>query len=260
MYLRTIYGKLMAGHSQFKNIMHRKGAQDAKRAKLFTKILREITVAAKLGGPEMENNPRLRSAMILARNANLPKDRILNAINKATNANDLEQYDEMRYEGYGPGNLAIIVEALTDNRNRTASEVRSAFTKHGGNLGENGSVSFMFKRIGLIIYPESVGSFEQVFEATVEASGDDCVQINGVYEINCDPEDLNEVREALEKKLGTAENVSITWKPNSIQLASLEDGEKLIKLIDALEDCDDVQNVIGNFEFSQELLDKIKND
>lgn len=249
----------MAGHSKFKNIMHRKGAQDAKRAKQFTKILREVTVAAKEGGSDAEHNPRLRVAMVAARDANLPKDRIMAAIQKATSSTDGENYEEIRYEGYAPGNIALIVEALTDNRNRTASDVRSSFTKFGGHLGETGSVGFMFKRIGSITYPAAAASSDAIFEATVEAGGDDCVSEDGVHEIICAPESLNQVRESLEKKFGTPENASITWKPNSTQMLSMEDGEKLMKLLDALEDCDDVQNVIGNFELPPELLQKLKN-
>ena len=250
---------LMAGHSQFKNIMHRKGAQDAKRAKLFTKILREVTVSAKTGGADAEHNPRLRSAIVAARNANVPKDKIQAAIAKATSAQEGDNFEEIRYEGYGPGSIAIIVEALTDNRNRTASEVRSAFTKHGGSLGENGSVSFMFKRIGLIIYPDSVASFDEIFEATVEAGGEDCSLNNSMYEIVSEPDNLNMVREVLEKKFGSAESARITWKPNNVRVVTNEEGEKLLKFLDALDDCDDVQNVIGNFEFSQELVNSVKN-
>jgi YebC/PmpR family DNA-binding regulatory protein len=248
----------MAGHSQFKNIMHRKGAQDAKRAKLFTKILREVSVAAKIGGAEPENNPRLRSAIIAARDANMPKDKVQNAITKATSAHDTDNYEEMRYEGYGPASTAIIVEALTDNRNRTASEVRSAFTKHGGNLGETGSVAFMFKKIGLITYPESAGNFDTFFEATIEAGGDDCILSNGSFEIICEPDAVNSVREILEKKFDQPQSAGITWRPHETKIVSVEEGEKLLKFLDALEDCEDVQNIIGNFEFPEELINKLK--
>lgn len=247
----------MAGHSKFKNIMHRKGAQDAKRAKLFTKLIREIGVAAKLGGGEAENNPRLRSALIAAREANLPKDRIQNAIAKATSSQDTDNYEEMRYEGYAPGGTAIIVEALTDNRNRTASEVRAAFSKHGGNLGETGSVSFMFTRMGVISFPAERGDADTFFEATIEAGGDDCIADDDVYEILCAPESLHQVREVLEKKFDQPKSAEIAWRPNNTQMVSVEEGEKLLKLLDALDDCDDVQKVIGNFEFPEELLKKL---
>lgn len=248
----------MAGHSQFKNIMHRKNAQDAKRAKLFTKILREVTVAAK-SNPDSEHNPRLRAAMIAARTANIPKDRIQTAVAKATNAADNANYEEIRYEGYGPGGIALIVEALTDNRNRTASEVRAAFTKFGGQLGETGSVSFMFKRVGAIIYPISTGSSDAFLEAAIEAGGNDCFSKEDYHEIICEPESLHEVREILEKKFGTPESAVMTWKPNTIQAVENEVGEKLLKLIDTLEDCDDVQNVVGNYELTQELADRLYN-
>lgn len=248
----------MAGHSQFKNIMHRKGAQDAKRAKLFTKILREVMVAAKIG-PDPDHNPRLRSAIAAAREANIPKDRITAAITKATSAGGGDNFEEIRYEGYGPGSIALIVEALTDNRNRTASEVRSAFTKFGGQLGETGSVSYMFKRIGLITYPITTGSADKFLEATIEANGNDCVS-EEMHEIICEPELLQEVRTTLEKQFGEPTSAIITWKPNSVQGISEADGEKLLKLLDALDDCDDVQNVIGNFVLPESLLNKLKND
>lgn len=248
----------MAGHSQFKNIMHRKGAQDAKRAKLFTKILREVMVAAKIG-PDPDHNPRLRSAMAAAREANLPKDRISAAITKATSACGGENFEEMRYEGYGPGSIALIVEALTDNRNRTASEVRSAFSKFGGQLGETGSVSYMFKRVGLITYPLHTGSPDKFLEATIEANGNDCVS-EEMHEIICEPELLQEVRENLEQQFGEPTSATITWKPNSVQVVSDNDGERLLKLLDALDDCDDVQNVVGNFALPDTLLSKLKSE
>ncbi len=249
----------MAGHSQFKNIMHRKGAQDAKRAKIFTKVLREITVSAK-AGPDPEHNPRLRNAMQAARTLNIPKDRVQNAMLKVTNPAENDHFDEMRYEGYGPGNVALIVEALTDNRNRTASEVRSAFTKFGGNLGETGSVGFMFKRIGLIVYTKDKGNFDQFFEATVEANGNDCVEEEDHFEIVTEPELLHAVQVELEKRFGHPEEAHITWKPSILQAVDVETGEKLLKLIDVLEDCDDVQKVIGNFILPEELIAKHKHD
>lgn len=249
----------MAGHSKFKNIMHRKGAQDAKRAKLFTKIVREVTVAAKEAGADPDHNPRLRMAIQSAKEANIPKDRLQQAIQKAVNPAEGENYEEIRYEGYGPGNTALIVEALTDNRNRTASDVRSTFTKHGGQMGESGSVGYLFKKVGMIVYPESTASSDAIFEATVEAGGDDCLLEDGLHEIICAPESFHQVRAKLEEKFGSPESASITWKPNSTQMLTVENGEKLLKLLDALEDCDDVQNVIGNFELPEELMQKLKN-
>lgn len=246
----------MAGHSQFKNIMHRKGAQDAKRAKIFTKILREVLVSAKSGG-DPDHNPRLRSALIAARNANVPKDKIAAAITKATSPGDNENFEEIRYEGYGPGTVAIIVEALTDNRNRTASEVRSSFSKYGGNLGEAGSVNFMFRRVGMIVYPAAAGTPDEFLEATIEAGGNDCQSDENTHEVTCDPDMLAEVRDYFEKKYGTSESATLTWIPNTMQAVSVEQGETLLKMIDMLEDCDDVQNVIGNFQLPDELLEKL---
>lgn len=249
----------MAGHSQFKNIMHRKGAQDKKRSKLFTRLLREILVAAKIS-PDPEHNPRLRTAILAAREANVPKDKIQNTITKANNPIEGDNFEEIRYEGYAPGGIAIIVEALTDNRNRTASEVRSSFTKFGGQLGETGSVSFLFKHIGSIFYPTSVGSFEQIFDATIEAGADDCLNDSDNYEIICSIENFHNVRDFLDKKFGAASSAEVIWKPNATQLLSVEEGEKLLKMLDALDDCDDVQNVFGNFELPPALLQKLKND
>ncbi|MCE2991547.1 MAG: YebC/PmpR family DNA-binding transcriptional regulator [Candidatus Jidaibacter sp.] len=249
----------MAGHSQFKNIMHRKGAQDAKRAKMFTKLLREVMVAAK-SGPDPDSNSRLRTAMYAARAANVPKDRITAAVNKASNPAEGDNFEEIRYEGYGTAGIAIIVEALTDNRNRTASEVRSSFTKYGGNLGESGSVSFMFTRVGSISYPASVGSADELFEAVIEAGAEDCESDEYQHQIYCEPDQLNNVREFLEGKFGMPESANLTWKPNTLQMLSVEEGEKLLKMLDALEDCDDVQNVIGNFQLPDELLTKLAKD
>lgn len=249
----------MAGHSQFKNIMHRKGAQDAKRAKMFTKLLREVMVAAKIG-PDPESNPRLRTALAAARSANVPKDRITGAVSKASNPAEGENFEEIRYEGYGTGGIAIIVEALTDNRNRTAAEVRSSFTKYGGNLGESGSVSFMFTKVGAITYPASAGSADAFFEATLEAGANDCQSDEYQHEIYCNPDDLNSVREFFEAKFGMPESANLTWKPNTLQMLSVDEGERLLKMLDALEDCDDVQNVIGNFQLPDELLQKLAKD
>lgn len=248
----------MAGHSKYKNIMHRKNAQDSKRAKLFTKIIREVSVAAK-SSPDPEHNPRLRTALIAARGANIPKDRITTAIANASSTTDLSNFEEIRYEGYGAGGIAIIVEALTDNRNRTASEVRAAFTKFGGQLGETGSVSFMFKRIGFIVYPSSVGSADTVLEATIEGGGDDCLTSEDSHEIVTSPDSLAEVRDFLESKFGAPEVAEITWKPVNTQILKDEEAEKLMKMIDVLEDLDDVQKVIGNFELSESFLQKVSN-
>lgn len=249
----------MAGHSKFKNIMHRKGAQDIRRAKLFTKILREVSVAAKEAGADPDHNPRLRLAIVTARDANIPKDRVNQAIVKATTTSEADNFEELRYEGYAPGNIALIVEALTDNRNRTASDVRSAFTKFGGHMGETGSVGFLFKKLGAITYPESVAGSDAIFEATVEAGGDDCILEDGNHEIYCAPESFHEVKKNLEDKFGPPQSAGIIWKPNSVHMLSVEDGEKLLKLLDALEDCEDVQNVTGNFDLPADLLQKLKN-
>ena len=240
----------MAGHSQFKNIMYRKGAQDAKRAKLFSKLIKEVTVAAKSGLPDPEQNPRLRSAIQAARDANMPKDNIDRAIKKVIGGDEDTNYDEVRYEGYGPGGVAIIVEALTDNRNRTASDVRSAFTKHGGSLGETGSVGFMFDRVGLIQYAADAHSADQVFEAATEAGADDVESASSGHEIFCAPDDLNTVREALEDSLGKAEAARLDWRPqNTVQLDE-QSAQTLFKLLDDLDDSDDVQRVAANCEIS----------
>ena len=240
----------MAGHSQFKNIMHRKGAQDAKRAKIFTKVLREVSVAVKEAGAEPEHNPRLRAAIATAKAANLPKDRIIAAVEKASNPASADNFEEMRYEGYSPGGAAIIVEALTDNRNRTAAEVRAAFTKFGGRLGETGSVSFMFRRVGVLLYSKAAGLEDQFFEATIESGASDCHSNDDGHEIICEPGAFHEVRDFFEKKFGEALSSALTWKPNSLHKIGSEDALKLEKMMDALEDCDDVQNVIGNFEIA----------
>ncbi len=238
--------------------MHRKGAQDKKRAKIFTKLVREIMVAAKQGAdPEM--NSRLRGAIHAARVANVPKDRIMSAINKATNPTEADNLEEVRYEGYGPGGSAIIVEALTDNRNRTASEVRSSFTKHGGNLGETGSVNFMFMKLGIITYAADTASLEQMIESALENGALDCILSDEAYEISTEPENLHQIVEAFDKQFGPAISAELTWKPNIQHPTSIEDGEKLVKMLDALEDCDDVQNVFGNFILPDELINKLNN-
>lgn len=247
----------MAGHSKFKNIMHRKGAQDAKRAKMFTKVQREITVAAKMGGADAASNPRLRSAMIAARAVNMPNDRIKRAIESATGAGGSDDYVEMRYEGYGPGGVAVIVDALTDNRNRTAGEVRMAFSKYGGNLGETNSVSFMFDRVGCITYPASVASADAMFEAAVEAGADDCQSNAESHEIYTSVTELAAVRDALEARFGEAQSAALLWKPNVSAQIDEDAARSMMKMIDVLEDNDDVQAVTTNFEISDEIMERL---
>ena len=250
----------MAGHSQFKNIMHRKGAQDAKRAKIFTKLLREITTAARSGLPDPAANPRLRAAVIAAREANMSKDTVERAIKRATGGEEGASYEEMRYEGYGPGGVAIIVEALTDNRNRTASDVRSIFSKHGGNLGESGSVAFMFDRVGELRYALSAASADDMLEKAIEAGADDVNTTEGEgggHEIVCAQENFSAVREALEKSVGAPRSARIVWRPKSGTPVEGETAQTLIKMIEALDDNDDVQTVTANFEVSDETLARL---
>ncbi|WP_181706651.1 YebC/PmpR family DNA-binding transcriptional regulator [Chthonobacter rhizosphaerae] len=246
----------MAGHSQFKNIMHRKGAQDAKRSKIFSKLAREITVAAKMGGADPNMNARLRLAIQNARAENMPKDNVERAIKKAAGA-DTDNYDEVRYEGYGPGGVAVIVEALTDNRNRTASAVRSYFTKSGGALGETGSVAFMFDRVGQITCKADVGTADAVLEAAIEAGADDVESSDEAHVIICAFESLGDVAKALEAALGPAESVKSVWRPKTGTSLDEEKAQSLMKLIDTLEDDDDVQNVYSNFEVSDDVLAKL---
>ena len=246
----------MAGHSQFKNIMHRKGKQDSVRSKMFSKLAREITVAAKTGMPDPNMNPRLRLAIQNAKAQSMPKDNIERAIKKAA-GNDGENYDEVRYEGYGPGGVAVIVEALTDNRNRTASNVRSIFTKAGGALGETGSVSFSFDRVGEITYKLAVGDADKVMEAAIEAGAEDVETDEDGHTIYCGFEDIGEVSKALEATLGEAETVKAVWKPQNSIPVDEEKAESLMKLIGNLEDDDDVQNVYSNFEVSDEVMAKL---
>jgi len=246
----------MAGHSQFKNIMHRKGKQDSVRSKMFSKLAREITVAAKAGLPDPTMNARLRLAIQNAKAQSMPKDNIERAIKKASGAEG-ENYDEVRYEGYGPGGVAVIVEALTDNRNRTASNVRSLFTKAGGALGETGSVSFSFDRVGEITYKASVGDADKVMEAAIEAGAEDVESNEDGHTIYCGFEDTNEVAKALEAVLGEAETVKSVWKPQNTIPVDEEKAQSLMKLIDNLEDDDDVQNVYSNFEVSDEVMAKL---
>ncbi|HBT44198.1 MAG TPA: YebC/PmpR family DNA-binding transcriptional regulator [Rhodospirillaceae bacterium] len=245
----------MAGHSQFKNIMHRKGRQDAKRAKVFAKLGREVTVAAR-NGPDPNFNAALRLAVANAKALNMPNDVINRAIQKAQGS-DAENYEEIRYEGYGPGGVAVIVEALSDNRNRTASEVRTAFSKNGGNLGETGSVAFMFDRVGQITYPAAVAGAEAMFEGALEAGAEDVESDDENHTITCQPDDFAAVRDALEERFGEPEEARLAWKPqNSI---SVDEGtaQTLLKLIDALEDNDDVQRVAANFEVDDEIMERL---
>jgi YebC/PmpR family DNA-binding regulatory protein len=247
----------MAGHSQFKNIMHKKGKQDAIRSKLFSKLAREITVAAKLGLPDPGMNARLRAAVIAARAENMPKDNIERAIKKASSA-DTETYDEVRYEGYAPGGVAVIVEALTDNRNRTAGEVRSYFTKAGGSLAETGAVSFMFDRVGLIVFDHKVADEDAMLEAAIEAGADDVVSGSEEHEVITSVSALSDAQKALEAKFGEPRKASIVWRPQNTIAVDDEAGEKILRLIGALEDNDDVQTVTANFEVSEALLEKLE--
>ncbi|MBW7055782.1 YebC/PmpR family DNA-binding transcriptional regulator [Paracoccus bogoriensis] len=247
----------MAGHSKWANIQHRKGRQDAARSKLFSKLAKEITVAAKMGDPDPEKNPRLRLAVKEAKSKSVPKEVIERAIRKSQGG-DAENYEEIRYEGYGPNGIALVVEAMTDNRNRTASNVRSYFTKAGGDLGQTGSVSFMFDRVGEIMYPLSVGDADTVMMAAIEAGADDVSTDDEGHWIYCADTALNDVSTALENTLGESEMAKLIWKPRSpTEITDLETAQKLMKLIDMLEDDDDVQNVTGNFDLSSELAAKM---
>jgi YebC/PmpR family DNA-binding regulatory protein len=243
----------MAGHSKWANIQHRKGRQDAVRSKLFSKLAKEITVAAKLGDPDPEKNPRLRMAVKEAKSVSVPKDVIDRAIKKSQGG-DADSYDEIRYEGYGPGGVAVIVEAMTDNRNRTASTVRSTFAKCGGNLGETGSVSFMFERKGQVTYHVSIGDEDTVMMAALEAGAEDVESSEDGHAIFCADTDLNEVSSALEAQLGESESAKLIWLPQTTTELDLEGMEKLMKLIDTLEDDEDVQRVTANFEVSDEVM------
>ena len=246
----------MAGHSKFKNIMHRKGAQDKKRSSMFSKLSREITVAAKMGMPDPDMNPRLRLAINAAKAQSMPKDNIQRAIDKAVGG-DTDNYEEIRYEGYGPGGTAIIVEALTDNRNRTATNVRTAFAKNGGNLGSSGAVAHGFDRLGLITYPASAGDAEAIFEAALEAGAEDVSSTEDEHEIWTAMDALHEVAKALEASLGPAEGAKLAWKPTTTVEVDESNAATLLKLVDALEDDDDVQTVWGNYEVSDEVMEKL---
>ncbi|SHM42731.1 YebC/PmpR family DNA-binding transcriptional regulator [Roseibium suaedae] len=243
----------MAGHSQFKNIMHRKGRQDAIRSKIFSKLSKEITVAAKVGGPDIDGNPRLRLAVQNARAQSMPKDNIQRAINKSQSGDD-DNYEEIRYEGYGPAGVAIVVEALTDNRNRSASNIRSYFTKCGGSLGETNSVAFMFDRVGEITYKPEIGDADAVLEAAIEAGADDVQTDENGHTIYTAFEDLNDVSKGLEAAFGEAESVKIIWKPQNLTPVDNEKAQTVIKLLDMLEEDDDVQNVYANCDIDAEAL------
>jgi YebC/PmpR family DNA-binding regulatory protein len=246
----------MAGHSQFKNIMHRKGRQDAAKSKLFGKLAREITVSAKIGLPDPAMNPRLRAAIIAARVENMPKDNIERAIKKAQGG-DAETYDEIRYEGYGPGGVAIIVEVLTDNRNRAASDVRSTFTKNGGNLAETGAVSFMFDRVGIIEYAATAASADAMLEAAIDAGADDVVSSESGHEIYASQDSFRDVARALEAKFGEPRKAALVWRPQNTVSVDDDNGERLLRLIETLNEHDDVQNVYANFEVSDALVAKM---
>ncbi|CTQ47135.1 YebC/PmpR family DNA-binding transcriptional regulator [Roseibium aggregatum] len=243
----------MAGHSKFKNIMHRKGRQDAARSKMFSKLSKEITVAAKMGDPDPDANPRLRLAVQNAKAQSMPKENIQRAINKSQSGDD-DNYEEVRYEGYGPAGVAVVVEALTDNRNRSASNIRSYFTKCGGSLGETGSVSFMFDRVGEIIYKPEAGEADAVLEAAIEAGAEDVQSDESGHTIYTAFEDLNDVSSALEQALGEADSTKIIWKPQNLTPVNADKAQTMMKLIDMLEDDDDVQNVYSNFDVDEETM------
>jgi YebC/PmpR family DNA-binding regulatory protein len=243
----------MAGHSQFKNIMHRKGRQDAAKARLFTRLTKEVQAAARQGLPDPTSNPRLRMAIQAARAANVPKDNIERAIKRAAGP-DGETFEEIRYEGYGPGGVALIVEALTDNRNRTAADIRAAFTRNGGTLGETNSVSFQFDRVGQIRFPATAATPETVLDAAIEAGAEDVASDADGHDVVCAPDQLNTVREALEARLGSAEQAILAWRPQANVPVDDERAETLLKLLEALNDSDDVQRVSGNYEVSEAAL------
>ena len=246
----------MAGHSKFANIKHRKGAQDKKRAKIFSRLSKEITIAAKMGLPDPDANPRLRTAIAAARAQNMPKDNIERAIKKSADAGG-DNFEEVRYEGFGPGGIGIIVETLTDNRNRTAGDVRATFSKNGGNMGETGSVSFMFDRCGAIGYPPEAADADSVFEAAIEAGAEDVSSTEDGHEIICAMEDLHQVAASLEEKLGPPPSAGIVWRPQNDIAVEEDAAEKVLKLMEALDDIDDVQNVYANFDISEEVMEKL---
>ncbi|MEZ5691782.1 MAG: YebC/PmpR family DNA-binding transcriptional regulator [Rickettsiales bacterium] len=247
----------MAGHSQFKNIMYRKGAQDAKRGKLFTKIGREIISACKVGNPDPASNPRLRSAISWARSENMPRDRIEAAIKRGSGDVDTDNFESVRYEGYGVGGIAIIVEALTDNRNRTAPDIRAAFSKFGGTMGESGSVSFMFDYIGRIVYKAEIATQDGMFEAAIEVGADNCEFDDNTHIISCALEQFGQVRDGLENRFGEPESAKMIWQPKNTVSVDEEQARTLLKMIDLLDDNDDVQEVFSNFEISDDILQRI---
>jgi YebC/PmpR family DNA-binding regulatory protein len=247
----------MAGHSKFKNIMHRKGAQDKKRARQFAKLSREITVAAKMGSPDPDMNPRLRLAISAAKSQSMPKDNIERAVSKSQ-AVDSENYEEMRYEGFGSGGIAIIVEVLTDNKNRSAADIRSIFTKSGGNLGESGSVNYMFDRLGLIVFAADIADADAVFEAALEAGAEDVSSDDEVHEIYCDGANLHAVTQELEKTLGETQSAKLMWRAKDPLDLDKGGAEKILKLLDTLEDHDDVQEVFGSFNVPDEVMEQLE--
>lgn len=247
----------MAGHSQFKNIMYRKGAQDKKRAGLFAKLGRELTVAARLGGGDPDSNHRLRAAIVAAKAGNMPKDNVERAIKKGAGGGEGDDYEDIRYEGYGPGGVAVIIETLTDNRNRTASEVRTAFSKHGGNLAETGAVSFMFDRVGEIAFPAEAADGEAMFEAALEAGASDVDSSDGGHVITCEPDDLHSVAGELEKQFGEPEAVKLAWRPQNTVPVDEGAAGTLLKLLDVLDDNDDVQVVSANFEIDDDVISRL---
>jgi YebC/PmpR family DNA-binding regulatory protein len=247
----------MAGHSKFKSIRHRKEAQDKKRSKIFSRLIREVIVAAKSGLPDPEKNPRLRAAVLAARDANMPKENVERAIAKVAGGGEETNYEEIRYEGFGPGGVAVIVDAMTDNRNRTAAEIRAIFNKNGGNLGETNSVSYMFERAGVIRYPAAVASADAMLEAAIEAGAQDVVSSAEGHEVFCAPDDFHAAREALLARFGKPESAELVWRPLSTVAVDEEAAAALFKLIDQLDDCDDVQSVSANFEVSDEALERL---
>ncbi len=247
----------MAGHSQFKNIMHRKGKQDKKRAKVFSKLIREITVATRSGMPDPDKNPRLRGAISAARAANMPKDTIERAIKRGSGDEDGVNYEEIRYEGFGPGGISVIVEALTDNRNRTAPEIRAAFTKYGGNLGETGSVSYLFDHMGAISYATDAGDADTMFEAALEAGAGDVNSTEDGHEITCGIDEFNDVRDALEARFGDPREAGLIWRPQNLIAVEEGSASSLVKLIDVLDDNDDVQTVFANYDIPEDVMAKL---
>lgn len=247
----------MAGHSQFKNIMYRKGAQDKKRAGLFAKLGRELSVAAKMGGADPDANHRLRAAIVAAKAGNMPKDNVDRAIKKGAGGGEGDDYEDIRYEGYGPGGVAVIIETLTDNRNRTASEVRTAFSKHGGNMAESGAVSFMFDRLGEIVFPAAAADAEAMFDAALEAGASDVVSDDSGHAITCEPDDLHAVAGELEKRFGEPESVKLAWRPQNTVPVDESAASTLLKLLDVLDDNDDVQTVSANFEIDDDVISRL---